>query len=94
MARRRAMGVVTSSQGDTSQASTTRNVLGGDQPLNPSIGGGTVSPAPMPAVVQAAAQMGQRAVQTARRQGASPKAILGLSAIYPTANYLARMQAS
>lgn len=38
--RRRIPGVATSAQGDTSIASTTRKSLGGDQALNPSIGGG------------------------------------------------------
>lgn len=32
--------MVTSAQGDTSQASTTRKAAGGDQKINPSIGGG------------------------------------------------------
>lgn len=49
--QRRIPGVVTSTQGDTSTASTTRNAMGGDQQLSPSIGGGngaSVGAAPAP----------------------------------------------
>lgn len=74
--RRRLQGIATSSQGDVSAASTTRNVMGGDTPLNPVIGGGggssvAVGPASGGAAVPIIAPPALQAL--ARAQGYNPR---------------------
>lgn len=83
--RRRVAGMATSSQGDTSQASTTRRVkMGGDDPLTATLGGGgasvtTPAPSPDPAGPVSAPQTTPAANRTQNYAGMSPGAIAVLN---------------
>lgn len=81
------MGVVTSSQGILDPASTTRGVMGGDQQMQPSIGGGGgASVAASPAVQATAATGGlsvTRGPRTGSAGGGATKSTLGLRPTNP-----------
>lgn len=100
--KRRIAGLATTSQGLTDEASTTKRVkMGGNDALNPSIGGGggsaalaaaaSLAPAPVPGPTRGAQTSSAAAPNNdAARRGAAALALLGV----PAAAYMTRRQAA